>query len=69
MLWEMSKFLNVEKGSPPSPVFPINVRGNGGQSTPGGCNKATSKKETFLVRMEEPRVNFREKILQDTFLY
>ena len=59
----MSKFLNVEKGSPPSPVFPINVRGN------GGCNKATSKKETFLVRMEEPGVNFREKILQDTFLY
>ena len=30
--------------------------GEGGQSTPGGCNKATSKERTLLVKKERPGV-------------
>ena len=56
LLGEMRKFLAVRYDSLPSPGFPIRVQRKGEQSTPGGCNKATSKEGTFLIRGEIPGV-------------
>ena len=44
-------------------------RARGGKYTLGGCNKGTSKEETFLVRREIPGIYFWEMILLDTVLY
>ena len=68
LVGKVSKFLAVGWDSPPIPRVP-KVRVKGEQSTPVGSNKATSREETFLVRMGIQSVYFWEIILLDTVLY
>ena len=68
LVGKVSMFLAVGRDSPPIPRAP-KVRMKGKQSTSGGGNKATSREETFLVRMGIQGVYFWEIILLDTVLY